>query len=190
MLLMGTGSFAQKKPLCDFGLSESRGDQYETEWYSEQLAALGEQCLSPAQFAPKRPTYRFLWLRSFRHPVSARLEIKEDGSGTIFLRETDGHSVIAPKGNKWGKLVRQTEVSVAKPEVDEFLKQLSKSGFWSSAFTRQLGNDGAQWIMESYDGSRYRMQQKWTPPDGDTFRAVCLKLMDLSKFDVKSEEIY
>src|SRR5262249_54821281 len=58
-------------------------------WYSSTLRALEEPSLFALRNDPSRRVYRFLWLPSFHRPISVRLTINADGSGSIVTRSVD-----------------------------------------------------------------------------------------------------
>src|SRR4051794_34102142 len=50
--------------------------QTKVEWYSSKLAALHEGSLwEVSQGQPSIEVYRFLWLRTFHHPVTVRINV-------------------------------------------------------------------------------------------------------------------
>jgi len=51
--------------------------------YSRYLKALQEPSLWETSKRTKGPVYRFLWLRSFDHPIVVRLNVNGDGTGTL-----------------------------------------------------------------------------------------------------------
>ncbi|HXQ97339.1 MAG TPA: hypothetical protein VN774_02765, partial [Candidatus Limnocylindrales bacterium] len=59
-------------------------------WYSGQLKALKEPSLWELSQKSKQQVYRFLWLRTFDHPVAIRVEILPDGSSILTVRMADG----------------------------------------------------------------------------------------------------
>ena len=58
-----------------------RVDTFKARWYSDQLRALDEPSLSEEAKNPALQSYRFVWLRSFHHPVAVRFGIMSDGMG-------------------------------------------------------------------------------------------------------------
>jgi len=60
-------------------LSDSdRGDSDLARWYSGQLKALDEPSLLAEARNTSTQSYRFLWLRSFHHPIAVRLDVMAD----------------------------------------------------------------------------------------------------------------
>src|SRR5258708_39333972 len=59
-------------------------------WYAKHLKALHEPSLWEMAQDPKAEAYRFLWLRSFHHPIAVRLVVRSSGSGWMHTRMTSG----------------------------------------------------------------------------------------------------
>jgi hypothetical protein len=53
---------------------DSRGRELKSQWYSSQLRALQEPSLLSLSKSPSAESYRFLWLRTFNHPIAIRLD--------------------------------------------------------------------------------------------------------------------
>jgi hypothetical protein len=115
---------------------------FEAKWYEEQLDAMHEQSL----FANETSTtvYRFLWLRTFDHPMVFRLDVKQDGSGVLAAKMADGAG-----GYKPGTLVKDISISVSAVDVASFETKFEDTTFWAmDARVLDSGLDGAQWIWE------------------------------------------
>src|SRR5215471_17992706 len=65
-------------------------DDFKVQWYSKFLNAMHEPSLWEMPKTQKTKTYRFLWLRSFHHPVSVRLDVNSDGSGLLTTKISSG----------------------------------------------------------------------------------------------------
>src|SRR4030081_3548113 len=59
-------------------------------WYAKHLRAMREPSLWESSKDTSLESYRFLWLRSFHHPVSARLEVAKDGTAQLFVKVLSG----------------------------------------------------------------------------------------------------
>src|SRR5258706_15132529 len=74
------------------GVLESKAN-----WYSRYLKALHEPSLWELSLHdPKAEVYRFVWLRSFHHPIAVRLVVRTNGSGWIHSRMTTGQGGYEP----------------------------------------------------------------------------------------------
>lgn len=169
--------------------------QFHAEWYSKHLGALGE--LSLWQVSRQQPTsevYRFLWLRSFHHPLSLRLTVASDGTGTLACKETNGKGGYEP-----GKLIRNTIAKLSKQETQWFRDRLDEIGLWKLPTLQTLqpfnadvvGLDGAQWIAEASKAGRYHIVDRWSPAPGDPIHAFGTMLMiDLAHLKLLYQDVY
>jgi hypothetical protein len=157
-----------------------------SEWYSKHLRAMAEAPLYAADNA-EQETYRFLWLRSFHHPVAVRIW-KSGTDHFISLKELSGAGGYEP-----GNIIFAEQRRLAPAEWDGFTRLLRSSCYWElpSENPDEIGFDGAQWILEGVRGGRYHIVDRWTPTSG-SFREVCLYALKLSglKIDTKTEPLY
>lgn len=160
-------------------------EKYIMEWYTKHLKAMGESSLFLQSDSPTE-TYRFLWLRSFHHPVAVRVW----GSGDVHfinVKQMDGQGGYQP-----GKLIIDHTRPLTNAEWDHFLSLLDQSCYWQlRPEIDDSGLDGAQWILEGVKEGRYHVVDRWTPQIGD-FREACLYLLKLSNpsIDLSREDIY
>jgi hypothetical protein len=190
-----------------FGTVKQGGD-IRAKWFACDLIALGEpSLLLEAQSSKEHHTYRFLWLRTFHHPVSVRLTIYSEGEGSIVTRIASGTG-----GYDAGKVVQDNTVRVRREDVNNVLEQLQEMGFWSMeteesasgevasngrSFT-QLGADGAQWIVEGVENGEYHVVDRWSPEyPADkmagrkrSYVQLCRYLLELGKVEVEEKDIY
>jgi hypothetical protein len=103
---------------------DDRVGRFKVRWYSDQLRALNEPSLLDKAKNPSLQSYRFVWLRTFNHPVAVRLDITSDGAGKLTVKIADGAG-----GYKPGKLIEDTSPSVTQEQVEKFLEQLKNAGF-------------------------------------------------------------
>src|SRR5215469_6577927 len=82
---------------------------FKERWYAKHLRSMSEPSLSEASKDATVIVYRFLWLRTFHHPIAVRLTIHPDGTGTLNANETDGHG-----GYEAGKVVQSRAVDLEK----------------------------------------------------------------------------
>jgi hypothetical protein len=185
--LLGTAAAAQVKYFPDGSLSDvPESDQFRAKWYSEELAALEEPSLWESSKTQKTQSYRFLWLRTFHHPIAIRVDVNTDGTSRLTTKMTSGTGVDAP-----GKLVENHTVTMSKEPTDWFLGKIAEHNFWNlSSAEDRGGNDGAQWIVEGIKDGSYKIVDRWTPRDGDV-RAIGLVMVnDLAKLKLPSKEVY
>lgn len=67
-----------------------RDDRFVSDWYSRNLMALKEPSLFEKQKTLTNVSYRFVWLRTFHHPVAIRLDLKADGTGILTTKVASG----------------------------------------------------------------------------------------------------
>ena len=157
---------------------------FERQWYSKHLVAMGEPLL------PESPgeTYRFLWLRSFHHPASVRVVCIDKACDLTGLR-TDGQGGYEP-----GSVVERKTRRLSDTEVARFREMLARVQFWRpQPIDDRLGLDGAQWILEGRRGQTYHLWDVWSPENSGpyaAFRELCLHLVRLSGLAVRHDEIY
>lgn len=155
-------------------------DPSQNEWYGKFLKAVNERSLLGTQNSDDLETYRFIWLRTFHHPIV----VSVTRQGFIFKlvsQETDGVGGYEP-----GKPFRTDKKAISKEEWCRFNDLLNGATFWSMPSVEEDdgGNDGSQWILEGVRGARYHVVDRWTPTEG-TFRNACLYLLVLSGRDVE-----
>ena len=158
-------------------------DQFAGNWYSGQLRAMNE---SPMYSPDHRrlESYRFLWLRSFHHPVAVRIW-KCGTDRCISVKEADGAGGYEP-----GRLIVNHTRILATAEWDEFMRRLEEACYWNLP-TREddRGFDGANWILEGVKGGRYHIVDRWSPQSG-SYRELCLYALALSGLEVASRDQY
>ncbi len=154
-------------------------------WYAADLRAMREPSLFEASKNKSMIAYRFLWLRTFHHPIAIRLKILPDGTGFLTGKVTSGAGGYAPGAVTWNKSYEVTE-----SDVQEFLKLLQKAEFWTSPTVVSVGgNDGAEWVVEGVKKGSYHVTDRWSPTNTD-YSAMCLFLLSLSKIQVPPKYIY
>lgn len=158
-------------------------------WYVPHLRAMGEPSLWELSKSKTEESYRFLWLRTFNRPVSARLTIAEDGSGQLAIKVLSGSG-----GYKPGKLIKNRSIEVSKDSVDYFRQLLDKAEFWTAP-TEEKENgtvnlDGAQWIIEAAKGGQYHVVDRWSPDDGPFRRAALFLAINLGGLNPRYNDVY
>jgi hypothetical protein len=166
-----------------------REHQFRADWYSKALAALLEPSVwEMSQQAPTVEVYRFLWLRTFRHPISVRLTVASDGTGVLTFKETNGKGGYEP-----GTLIRNTAEGLSKEQTQWFCDRLDDVGFRKLKPGRNgtVGLDGARWIMEASKDGHYQIVDRWSPPPDDPIHTLGMMLMiDLAHFNLRNQEVY
>src|SRR5580704_15030869 len=58
-------------------------NDFKVRWYAKHLRAMREPSISAASKDESLVAYRFLWLRTFHHPIAIRLTIRRDGNASM-----------------------------------------------------------------------------------------------------------
>jgi hypothetical protein len=173
-----------------------KGHQHEeltNQWYSKHLMALREPSLwETSQLDLTAEAYRFLYLRSFHHPISVRLVVAQDKTATLVSRETNGNGGYEP-----GRLIRNRTTHLSKKQTEAFLTALNELSFWSlppllEAEGKFIQLDGAQWILEGVNEGRYHLVDRWSPDrTNDPIRIIGTMLMiELAQFRLLYLDVY
>ena len=151
-------------------------NNFKERWYSKHLRAMAEPSLPEATKYRALVAYRFLWLRTFHHPIAIRLTIRLDGTGFLTGKVASGRGGYEP-----GVLSQNDSFGISKPQVQTFLNLLQKAAFWVLPTENAPGGfDGAGWILEGVQVGNYHVVDRWSPEKDDDSR-VCLYLLELSK---------
>jgi hypothetical protein len=182
-------------PLGALG-KDAASHQFSVDWYSKHLKALHEPSLwELSRKDPHAEVYRFLWLRSFDHPMAVRLVIRSSGSGAsgsgwMNSRMTSGQGGLEP-----GRITRYNVFLLTKAKTQEFLNALESANFWNlpalpEANEEEVHLDGAQWIVEGVRNGQYHVVDRWSPEKGDPVREFGLVALKLGRFKIRSGELY
>ena len=169
------------------------------QWYSKHLKALKEPSLWELSKTQKSETYRFLWLRTFHHPISVRLDVNPNGTSMLTTKTTSGQGGYEP-----GTLVVNKKRALTKEQTDWFLDRIAELGFWGlPAFekphegigpngekTVEIGLDGAQWILEGIKDGKYQVTDRWSPNTGPVRTLGIIMVIDLAKLKLLYEDVY
>lgn len=146
-------------------------------WYDKHLKMMSEKSLLDISDA-ETETYRFLWLRTFDHPIFVRIT-RNQNEVKLFTTELDGAGGYEP-----GKVLRSNEITLEQEDFYNFLNLLENADYWNlPADNKEDGNDGAEWILEGVKNGRYHFVERWSPRTGE-YREACLHLLKLSGVDL------
>lgn len=158
-------------------------DEMIRNWYSKHLRAMQEPSLSCGERTVEF-TYRFLWLRTFHHPISVRIE-KEGSSVTLSAVELDGAGGYAPGG-----IAKRVHRALSSAEQEKLLTKLNRIGFWEMRTNQnQFGPEGAQWVLEGAANGQYHLVDRWSPGFG-AYHEVCLLFLELAGLAVPPANVY
>jgi hypothetical protein len=162
LALCGSSVGQQYFPEAAFD-KQKKSNDFAVEWYSQQLKALQEPSLWETSKNIKGQVYRFLWLRSFHHPVVVRLNVNDDATGDLVTKVADGHGGYPP-----GKLIENRTQRLSKQQTQSFLDEVKELKYWDLP-TREEENpkdvhlDGAQWIVVKRNRARGLDQSNLLP---------------------------
>jgi hypothetical protein len=166
-------------------------DPQKVDRYSRQLKAMREPSLYElSQQDPNAKVYRFLWLRSFHHPIAIRLVVRKNGSGWINVRMTTGNGWSEP-----GRISRYGVSWLTKGKTQALLNAYEGAGFWNlttlpETTSTVVQNDGAQWIIEGVRAGKYHVIERWSPQTGDPVHAIGTLALKLARFRIRPSEMY
>jgi hypothetical protein len=172
-------------PRGDFSNGWAGAEDFMNDWYGKHLQAMNEKSLLDAPAGQE--VYRFLWLRTFHHPISVRVE-RSQNEIKLFTKEVNGAGGYEPR-----EVLRDESRKLDQTEWCEFLKLLRQADYWNlpTDGDDDLGNDGAQWILEGIKENRYHVVDRWSPTKSE-YREACLYLLRLSgvEIDKLGDDLY
>ena len=199
-LLAGAPTAAQMNYFPPGTLDETaESSQFKEQWYAKHLQTLKEPSLWESSKTQMTQSYRFLWLRTFHHPISVRLDVNKDGTGLLTTRITTGKG-----GYEAGHLIKNKSQKLTKERTGWFLDRIEELGFWNlptyeksheeigpnGQKTVEIGLDGAQWILEGTRDGKYRVVDRWSPEKGPVRILGLIMLIDLAELRLFYQEVY
>lgn len=150
----------------DIGLFE--GATIQIDDHSDFLISIDEPKLSEIS---STEVYRFLWIPSFDHPISIRIQ-KINNSIKIYWKITNGNS------NQPGRLIKKGSKKLSIEDWNSFKHELNKIDFWNFNAPHRIQFDGSSWILEGKEPARYHIVDS---DDGEVINTACLKLLKLTR---------
>jgi len=190
LVLLGSLGAVAQAPYFPKGAfsDDSNGDRFKAEWYSTHLKALNEPSLLQFASKPSLESYRFVWLRTFHHPVVVRLDIRADGVGELTAKVSNGAG-----GYKPGQIIQNVSRPLTREQTSMFLAQLGKDKFWelpSYENSGRGGNDGSQWIVEGVKDGKYHVVDRWTPSEGPVRELGVTLALGLAELKIPKDDLY
>jgi hypothetical protein len=147
-------------------------DQFLRRWYSKHLRTMSEPSLSCKE--PSGEIYRFLWLRTWGHPIAVRIDNKKNDT-IVSAVELDGAGGYEP-----GKVLRRIQRKLTQTESKQVSEYLKAIDFWKiPTQVHSDGLDGAQWIVEGRRELQYHVVDRWSPESG-SYHEFCIFLLKLA----------
>jgi hypothetical protein len=180
---LGQETYFPKDTLGD----DAWGEQFKAKWYSQELKILEEPSLLEQAKKPSVESYRFLWLRTFKHPVAVRLDMRADGIGVLTTKVASGTGGFRP-----GHLIENTSRPLTRQQTQAFLAELQKQHFWSlpGHVNDQTGTDGSQWIVEGAKDGKYHVAARWSPNEGPVRELGIRLAIGLAQMNVPKGDLY
>ena len=190
LVLLGVlGAHAQEPYFPKGAFSDdSRSDLFKAEWYSTYLKALSEPSLQQLVSNPSSESYRFVWLRTFHHPVVVRLDIRPDGVGELTTKVSNGSGGYTP-----GQIIQNLSRPLTREQTNMFLARLGKDKFWELPGYENSGRggeDGSQWIIEGMKDGKYHVVDRWTPSEGPVRELGLTLAVGLAELKIPKDDLY
>ena len=171
-------------PIGAFEPNDARLDQFVRNWYGEQLAAMNEPRLGMWVDSSDVEAIRFLWLRSFHHPVAVRA-IRRGMSYSLVAVELTGAGGYEP-----GTILRRDSLRLDSLTWKALVTPLRRAEFWDPDSSR-VGLDGAEWIVEAVTRGQLFAVKQWSPEatgTGADMRAFGLAMLRLTS--IPADPVY
>lgn len=168
----------------EYDKTEDFQNNFMNDWYGDFLKKMGEKSLLVN--SNEREVYRFLWLRTFHHPIFVRVE-RKGNSIDLFSKESNGAGGYEP-----GKVIKTKKTTIDIEQWLEFLNLLEKTNYWKMPIEdKRVGFDGSQWILEGVKDNRYHIVDRWSPKNVE-YKEACIYLLKLSGIDTDrlGDELY
>ncbi len=174
-------SAAEQYPLTEFfpaGAFSRGGIEFGAGWYANHLRAFKEPSIQPSP-QMHAETYRFTMLPTFNFPLTVRLTVAPDGSGTAVAKRLTGKGGYEP-----GKLDFERTYAITQKKVQTLRSTLAARKFWQMPTSlERTVCDGSEYIFEASRDNRYHVITRTSPEDGDRYRALCIQLLRLGHLD-------
>ena len=172
-----------------FPKSAFESDRFMADWFTDELKVLGEPSLWQGSKTSPSESYRFLWLRTFHHPIAIRLDLRNDGVGILTTKVASGTSGFPQKKPY---LVENISRPLTREQTQSFLGRINKVSFWDlpQDVENRAGNDGSEWIIEGVKRGNYRVLHKWTPVAGAVHELGLALAFGLAQMSLPKDEVY
>jgi hypothetical protein len=190
LLLCGLGAAFAHEPYFPQGVLEdnAQGDSFRSGWYSKHLKALEEPSLLQKSKGSSAESYRFVWLRTFHHPIIVRVDVRADGSAELTTKVSNGAGGYEP-----GKLIENTSRPLTQRQTETFLATIQRLQFWdlpTHETPETVGCDGSQWIVEGIKDGKYHVVDRWTPAKGAVHDLGLAFVFGLAQMKIPKEQLY
>lgn len=87
------------------------------------------------------------------------------------------------------ELFDEKEILLTKEQLKKLRATVNDNQFWKENISKDFGLDGADWTIEVKQQNVYHRDFQWSPRNG-SIRNIGLCLLELSPYDVESNELY
>ncbi len=157
------------------------------------LQLLEEPLMEPP-YGETLEMYRFVWRRTFHHPIVIRI-VRSDDQITLIGKQFTGAG-----GYEHGELDLRVKHAITPEHWANFQHLLTITAFWEMPSVepeKRTPNgdmiimlDGASWMLEGIHHGRRHIVHRRFMMDYPDFQQACLYLLTLSEIPVAPEEIY
>lgn len=164
-------------------------DQFLSDWYSRELRILDEPSLLSLAKDASSESYRFLWLRTFHHPVVIRVDLRADATGILTTKVADGAAGFPHTANH---LIENVSRPLSREDTQSLLGRIKKTDFWTlpSHVDDRRGTDGSEWIIEGVKNGKYHVISRWSPHAGGVRKLGLTFALGLAKMKIPTDEVY
>jgi hypothetical protein len=190
LLLCGLGAAFAQEPYFPQGVLEdnAQGDSFRSSWYSKHLKAFEEPSLLQKSKGSSAQSYRFVWLRTFHHPIILRVDVRADGSAELTTKVSNGAGGYEP-----GKLIENTSRPLTQRQTETFVATIQRLQFWdlpTHETPETVGCDGSQWIIEGIKDGKYHVVGRWKPAKGAVHDLGLAFVFGLAQMKIPKEQLY
>jgi hypothetical protein len=171
--------------------------QDQVDWETHTLRRMGEPSLYSCTKPQPEPMLRFLWDRSLSAPISARLIVHSNGTGTLIVRMLSSGTLMPPplpneKQPTEDDFYRRTvdrEIRLTTDQVNHILALLMKIRFVTD---RNVPNttDGSDWIFETEEAGRYSLVDFRNEPSSSAKELGLYLVRDMGHISLPESAIY
>lgn len=153
------------------------------EWNTKYYAAMLEQSFTC--FEDDEEVYRLLYLASFEYPTAVR--VWRNGTQYQIAIKQLSAELATEAGPE--DLTYNVTRSLTAEEWNKIQELVNKASFWSmqSVDVRDLGLDGATYLLEGKKDGKYHVVDRWSPDNHEDFLELCGYLVELTKLFPKQK---
>lgn len=172
---------------------------HDLEQFEPTLAAMAEPPFCASRGDSSGESYRFLWLRSFHHPILISVRI-QDGTASAVYKELDGQGpddtsrlVADERIDVNARLNKTDEDPESARRILRYVSDESEDSFWRLPFdvaSSAVRLDGATWTVEGRRAGKCHVVTRWSPGLKSPLRQFVETLIGLSGKRFYYDEYY